>query len=56
MKKTKQPRIVKGVYLEPEVIRVVKEEANKQRRSMSGQLSFIIENWVHLNLYKEKIK
>lgn len=39
-------RVVKGVYLKPELIKVLEKEAIKENRSLSGQMSFIIESWI----------
>lgn len=46
MKKLEQKRIVKGVYLDPSTIEELKDMARKERRSLSGQMSLIIENWL----------
>jgi hypothetical protein len=39
-------KVVKGVYLEPSIVKKLKKHAKKERRSLSGQMSFIISEWV----------
>ena len=35
-----------SVYLEPDVLQKLKDEAEKQKRSVTAQISFIIENYL----------
>jgi hypothetical protein len=46
VKRHEEKRIVKGVYLDPSTVEELKIEARKERRSLSGQMSLIIENWL----------
>lgn len=47
MKKNgEEQKRVFGLYLEPSIMEEVEAEAKEKRRSLSGQISYIIQEWV----------
>lgn len=40
----------KGLRISDNIIKIIMAEADKQKRSFSGQVNFIIEDWIRKNI------
>jgi hypothetical protein len=50
----KKKKVVKGVYLDEDVVEIVEKEAYTSTRSFTGQLSHIIKEWAEMKKANKK--
>ena len=50
----KESKRTYGIFIEPSKLKVVKAEAKKKRRSLSAQLTWIVDQWIERKTDEER--